>query len=56
MAEEKPPRGTQKVNVWLPPDQIEWLKSKGGPSATVRALITEAINMENLAKSVRKKK
>jgi hypothetical protein len=55
-AEEKPPRNTKKLNVWLPPDQIEWLKEKGGASAAVRALITEAINMENLAKSVRKKK
>ena len=51
--EEKPPRNTKKLNVWLPPDQIDWLKEKGGASAAVRALITEAINMENLAKSVK---
>ena len=45
----------QKLNVSLPPEQIEWLKKdKGGPSAAVRALITEAMNMENLAKSVKK--
>lgn len=55
--EEKPPRKTTKVNVWLSPEQIDWLKKdKEGPSAAVRALITEAINMENLAKSVKKKK
>jgi hypothetical protein len=52
--EEKADRKTQKVNVWLTPQQVEWLKSeKGGPSAAVRALITEAINLENLAKSVK---
>ncbi len=50
-------RKTQKVNVWLTPRQVEWLKSdKGGPSAAVRALITEAINLENLAKSVKRGK
>jgi hypothetical protein len=48
---------TQKLNVWLTPEQVEWLKKdKEGPSAAVRALITEAINMERLAKSVGKKK
>lgn len=53
--EEKPAgRKTQKLNVWLSPEQIEFLKSdKGGPSAAVRALITEAINLQNLAKSVK---
>ena len=60
-AKKAPPPGsdrkTQKVNVWLSPDQIEWLKSdKEGPSAAVRALITEAINMQNLAKSVKRGK
>ncbi len=51
---EKPGRQTQKVNVWLSPEQVEFLKSdKGGPSAAVRALITEAMNMRNLAKSVK---
>ena len=55
--DEKAPRKSQKVNVWLLPDQIEWLKKdKDGPSAAVRALITEAMNMENLAKSVKKRK
>ena len=52
--EEKPGRNTQKLNVWLTPEQIAFLKQdKGGPSAAVRALITEAINLENLAKSVK---
>lgn len=50
---EKPPRNTQKLNVWLPPEQIAWLKAdKDGPSAAVRALITEAMNLDNLRKSV----
>ncbi len=55
--EEKGGRKTQRLNVWLTPEQIEWLKKdKEGASAAVRALITEAINMERLAKSVRKKR
>jgi hypothetical protein len=52
-------RGTQRVNVWLTPGQIEWLKSKKNISETVRALVMEAMNMDALAKSVkagRKKK
>lgn len=50
----QPDRKTQKVNVWLAPEQAEWLKSdKEGPSAAVRALITEAMQLENLAKSVK---
>jgi hypothetical protein len=44
---------TVKVNVFLPPDQAEWLKSKKEISETVRALITEAMNMERLAASVK---
>lgn len=50
---EKQTRGTEKVIVWLKPEQAAWLRSKGGISDTVRGLITEAVNMENLAKSVR---
>lgn len=47
-------RKTMKLNVWLSPEQIEWLKSdREGPSSAVRALITEAMNLENLAKSVK---
>jgi hypothetical protein len=48
---------TEKLNVWLKPEQIAWLKKdKNGPSAAVRALIVEAMNMENLAKSVKGRK
>ena len=47
---------TEKVNVFLAPDQVAWLKAKGKISETVRALITEAMNMEKLAASVKKKK
>ncbi len=51
---QKQSRKTEKLNVWLPPEQIEWLKrDKDGPSAAVRALIMEAVNLENLAKSVK---
>ena len=47
-------RKTQKLNVWLSPEQIEFLKTdQGGPSAAVRALITEAMNLQNLATSVK---
>ena len=61
MAERKsqPTPGTQRINVWLTPGQIEWLKSKKNVSETVRALVMEAMNMDALAKSVkagRKKK
>jgi hypothetical protein len=44
---------TERINVWLKPEQVEWLKSKKNVSETVRALVTEAMNMENLAKSVK---
>jgi len=47
-------RKTEKVNVWLDPEQAEWLKAKKNISETVRALITEAMNMERLATSVKK--
>jgi len=48
---------TAKLNVWLKPEQIAWLKQdKAGASAAVRALITEAMNLENLAKSVKGRK
>ena len=56
-SEEKPARNTKKINVWLTAEQIEWLKKDAdGASAAVRALITEAIALENLAKSVKTKK
>jgi hypothetical protein len=50
-------RATERINVWLTPEQIEWLKrDRDGPSAAVRALINEAVAMENLEKSVRGRK
>jgi len=45
----------EKINVWLEPDQAAWLKTKKNVSETVRALVTEAMSMEKLAESVRKK-
>lgn len=55
--EEKPARNTQKLNVWLTTEQIAWLKKdKDGASAAVRALITEAVGLENLAKSLKGRK
>jgi hypothetical protein len=55
MATKRTERKTEKVNVWLEPQQAEWLKSKKNISETVRALITEAMNMEKLAQSVKSK-
>ena len=48
-------RKTEPVNVWLTPEQVAWLKTKKNVSETVRALVTEAMSMEKLAESVRKK-
>jgi|GEM_PF-3275949 len=49
-------RGT-RISVSLPDDQILWLKTrKDGISGTLRALVFEAMNVENLKKSVGKKK
>ncbi len=57
MTEEKPARNTRKLNVWLTAEQIAWLKKdKDGASAAVRALITEAVGLENLAKSLKSRK
>lgn len=56
-AEEKPraARGTERLAVFLKPEQIAWLKTKGdNVSETLRAVITEAMNMDRLAESVRK--
>jgi hypothetical protein len=44
-------RTTEKLTVWLPPEQIAWLKEKGA-SARIRALVTEAMNLDRLAESV----
>ena len=47
---------TERVAVWLTPDQIAWLKTKKNLSETVRALVMEAMNMDALARSVKKAK
>jgi hypothetical protein len=47
---------TERVAVWLTPEQVAWLKTKENVSATVRASVTEAMNMDRLAESVRRKK
>jgi hypothetical protein len=50
-------KATERINVWLKPEQVEWLKrDPEGPSAAVRALIDEAVAMENLRKSVQSRK
>jgi hypothetical protein len=46
---------TERVAVWLNPDQIAWLKTKENVSATVRAMVTEAMNMERMKEMVAKK-
>ena len=52
MAERK----TEKINVWLTPEQVAWLKTKKNVSETVRALVMEAMSIDALAASVKKKK
>jgi hypothetical protein len=47
-------RKTEKVNVWLTPEQVAWLKSKENVSETVRAMVTEAMNLDRLKASVKK--
>ena len=46
-------RKTERVNVWLTPEQVAWLKTKKNVSETVRAMVTEAMNLERLKESVR---
>jgi hypothetical protein len=46
-------RKTEKVNVWLTPEQVAWLKSKENVSETIRAMVTEAMNMDRLKASVK---
>lgn len=52
MAERK----TEKINVWLTPEQVAWLKTKKNVSETMRALVMEAMSIDALAQSVKKKK
>ena len=47
-------RKTEKVNVWLTPDQVAWLKSKENVSETIRSMVTEAMNLDRLRASVQK--
>lgn len=49
-------RKTEKVNVWLTPEQVAWLKTKENVSETVRAMVTEAMNLDRLKASVSKAK
>ena len=49
MAERK----TERVNVWLTPEQVAWLKTKKNLSETVRAMVTESMNLERLAQSLK---
>lgn len=51
MAERK----TEKINVWLTPEQVAWLKTKKNVSEAVRAMVTEAMSIDALAQSVKKK-
>ena len=46
-------RKTEKVNVWLTPEQVAWLKSKENVSETIRAMVTEAMSMDRLKASVK---
>jgi len=45
---------TERVPVWLTPPQVAWLKSKKNVSETMRALVTEAMNLELLKESVKR--
>jgi len=49
MAERK----TERVIVWLRPEQVEWLKTKKNVSEAVRAMVAEAMSMDALAQSVK---
>jgi hypothetical protein len=51
MAVEK--KKTERVAVFLTPDQLAWLKSKKNVSETMRALVTEAMNLDLLKQSVK---
>ena len=48
---------TRPVSVWLDPDHEAWLKNQPkGISVVVRSLVTEAMNLEMLARSVKKRR
>src|SRR5260221_11308509 len=46
---------TERVAVWLTPDQVAWLKTRENVSVTLRALVNEAMNMKRLADSLKRK-
>ena len=46
-------KGMERVAVWLAPPQVAWLKSKKNVSETMRALVTEAMNLDLLKQSVK---
>lgn len=46
---------TERVAVWLTPEQVAWLKTKENVSVTLRALVNEAMNMQRLADSLKQK-
>ena len=55
----RPSRRTSMVRtaIFVTPEQLSWLQAHPkGISATVRALLVEAMNMELLVRSVSKKK
>lgn len=55
--EPKGARKTRPVSVWLDPDQEAWLKNQPkGISVSVRSLVSEAMNLEMLARSVKKRR
>jgi hypothetical protein len=46
---------TERVAVWLTPEQVAWLKTKENVSMTLRGLVNEAMNMQRLADSLKQK-
>ncbi len=53
--EKEEATNTKRTPVFLSEPQIAWLKKQPeGISGTIRGLITEAVNLENLKKSVKK--
>jgi len=44
---------TERMAVWLTPPQVAWLKTKKNASETMRALVTEAMNLDLLKQSVK---
>jgi len=45
----------ERVPVWLSPEQVAWLKTKKNTSETMRALVNEAMNLDRLAQSLKRK-